>query len=54
MPKPFVQSLQDLLGESKVLSSDPELLCYSYDATALLSSKPDAVVRAKSADVKNG
>jgi glycolate oxidase len=47
MPKPFVQSLGDLLGKDNVLTSEPELLCYSYDATALVSSRPDAVVRAK-------
>ncbi|MBI4962270.1 MAG: FAD-binding protein [Desulfomonile tiedjei] len=42
---PFVSKLEDLLGREKVLSSETELFCYSYDATPLVSHKPDAVVR---------
>ncbi len=45
MRKPFVNELERLLGKSKVLSSEAELLCYSYDAAPLVSHKPDAVVR---------
>lgn len=48
MAKPFVAKLEQLLGKGKVLSTDAELLCYSYDATPLVSRRPDAVVRASS------
>ncbi len=41
---PVAQPLVELLGKAKVLSSDAELLCYSYDATPLVSHRPDAVV----------
>ena len=50
MKKPFVQKLEELVGKSKVLSSEAELLCYSYDSTPLISHKPDAVVRVISED----
>jgi len=50
MTRPFAQRLRELLGKDKVLTSDPELLCYSYDATPLFASRPDAVVRAESED----
>lgn len=40
--------LEAKLGKEKVLSSDPELLCYSYDATPRVSHRPDAVVRVAS------
>ncbi len=36
--------LRQLLGLKKGLHSDADLLCYSFDATPLLSHKPDAVV----------
>lgn len=44
----FVEELGRLLGKHKVLSSETDLLCYSYDATPLVSFKPAAVVRAGS------
>ncbi|MCL5965701.1 MAG: FAD-binding protein [Deltaproteobacteria bacterium] len=50
MAKPFVGKLEELLGKGKVLSSEAELLCYSYDATPLVSHRPDAVVRAAGED----
>lgn len=40
-----VHRLELTLGKHKVLSSDSELLCYSFDATPLLSHRPLAVVR---------
>jgi glycolate oxidase len=46
MNKTFAPRLEELLGSEKVLSSESELLCYSYDATPLTSFKPDAIVRA--------
>ncbi len=45
MAKPFVAKLEQLLGKEKVLSTDADLLCYSYDAAPLVSRRPDAVVR---------
>src|SRR4030042_1748305 len=45
---PFVLKLEELVGKSKVFSSEAELLCYSYDSTPLISHKPDAVVRVTS------
>jgi glycolate oxidase len=48
MAKPFVAKLKQLLGKERVLSTDAELLCYSYDATPLVSRRPDAVVRVSS------
>jgi glycolate oxidase len=39
-----------MLGEKKVLHSNADLLCYSYDATPLLSHKPDAVALPHSED----
>ena len=45
MNKSFVTKLEELVGRSKVLSSETELFCYSYDATPLVSHRPDAVVR---------
>ena len=46
MQRPFLLRLVELVGKEKVLASEPELLCYSYDATPLVSFRPDAVVRA--------
>lgn len=48
MNKPLVQKLEELVGKGKVLSTDAELLCYSYDSTPLVSHTPDAVVRLQS------
>ncbi|MBI5248851.1 MAG: FAD-binding protein [Desulfomonile tiedjei] len=48
MNNPMVQKLEELVGKGKVLSSEAELLCYSYDSTPLVSHKPDAVVRVAS------
>ena len=48
MQRPFLLRLVELVGKEKVLASEPELLCYSYDATPLVSFRPDAVVRAHS------
>jgi len=42
--------LKELLDPKKVLHSDADLLCYSYDATPLISHKPDAVVLPESDD----
>ncbi len=50
MNRPFVQHLKDVLGPSKVLASEAELLCYSYDSTPLVASKPEAVVRVTNED----
>ena len=38
--------LEELLGKEKVLSSEADRLCYSYDATPLVSCLPEVVVRA--------
>jgi glycolate oxidase len=46
MNKTFVSKLVEELGSPKVLYSEPDLVCYSYDATPLTSFKPDAIVRA--------
>jgi len=45
MTNTFVPKLEELLGRSKVLYSETERFCYSYDATPLVSHRPDAVVR---------
>jgi glycolate oxidase len=42
-----VSRLQEALGKSKVLTSETELYCYSYDATPLVSFQPDAIVKAQ-------
>ena len=42
--------LKESLGKSKVLDSETELYCYSYDATPLVSFKPDAVVKVENED----
>jgi glycolate oxidase len=47
---PLARKLEELVGGGKVFSSDAELLCYSYDATPLVSHQPDAVVRVTSED----
>jgi glycolate oxidase len=46
MTAPLVARLQDLIGKEKVLASDTELHCYSYDSTPLVAHRPQAVVRA--------
>ncbi len=46
----ILQRLRELVGKSKVLASDAELLCYSYDSTPMVSGRPDAVVRAANED----
>ncbi|MEW6352399.1 MAG: FAD-linked oxidase C-terminal domain-containing protein [Thermodesulfobacteriota bacterium] len=49
--KPNVfHELELRIGEGKVLSSEAELFCHSYDATPLLQKRPDAVVRVQSED----
>ena len=45
MSNMIARKLGDLVGSDKVLASDAELLCYSYDATPLVSGTPEAVVR---------
>ncbi len=50
MSNSVARRLQELLGAKKVLLSDADLLCYSYDATPLLAHKPDAVVLPDSED----
>lgn len=45
MNRHMAQRLAALLGNSRVLDSAPDLLCYSYDSTPLISHRPDAVVR---------
>lgn len=45
MTQDIRKKIGDMLGSDKVLTSDAELLCYSYDATPLVSGRPDAVVR---------
>ena len=50
MKKTYVSKLEELLGTQKVLSSECELLCYSYDSTPLISSQPDVIVRAHNED----
>ncbi len=50
MNNSLVSKLQELVGKGKVLSSEAELLCYSYDSTPLVSHVPDAVVRVASED----
>jgi glycolate oxidase len=46
----LVRELELRVGKEKVLSSETELLCYSYDATPLVSHKPDAIVKVTSED----
>ncbi len=48
MNNSLVSKLQELVGKGKVLSSEAELLCYSYDSTPLVSHAPDVVVRVAS------
>jgi glycolate oxidase len=45
MTKAFVSRLRELLGGQKVLATDADLLCYSYDATPLVTHRPDVAVR---------
>lgn len=45
MNRHVAQELAARLGNSRVLDSPSELLCYSYDSTPLVSHPPDAVVR---------
>ena len=42
----LARKLEELLGKEKVLSSEADRLCYSYDATPLVSHLPEVVVRA--------
>ncbi|MEW6284077.1 MAG: FAD-binding protein, partial [Candidatus Eremiobacterota bacterium] len=42
--------LRDLTGPERVISDASECLAYSYDATAMLSQRPDAVVMVRSAE----
>jgi glycolate oxidase len=44
----LARKLEELLGKEKVLSSEADRLCYSYDATPLLSHLPEVIVRASS------
>ncbi|MFH0823272.1 MAG: FAD-linked oxidase C-terminal domain-containing protein [Pseudomonadota bacterium] len=48
MTTPLVNKLRDLIGKGKVLASDAELLCYSYDSTPLVSHRPDVIARVSS------
>ncbi|MBI5572068.1 MAG: FAD-binding protein [Desulfomonile tiedjei] len=48
MTSSLARKLEELVGRGKVFSSDSELLCYSYDATPLVSHRPEAVVRVTS------
>jgi glycolate oxidase len=50
MSHSFLNKLRELIGNSKVLASDAELLCYSYDSTPLVSGRPDAVALATNED----
>ncbi len=45
MTKAFVSRLRELFGDHKVLAADADLLCYSYDATPLVTHRPDVAVR---------
>jgi glycolate oxidase len=42
------KKLQEMLRPGKVFSTETDLLCYSYDATPLVSHNPHAVVRVTS------
>lgn len=48
MTRHLSELLREKLGKTKVFTTDAELLCYSYDATPLVSHRPDAVVRVES------
>ncbi len=50
MDRHLATELAALLGNSRVLHSPSDLLCYSYDSTPLVSHRPDAVVRIFSQD----
>ena len=50
MNRHLAKELSSLLGNSRVLDSPTDLLCYSYDSTPLVSHRPDAVVRVFSED----
>lgn len=50
MSPSVVKALQERLGKKKVFASDAELLCYSYDATPLISHRPEVVVRVEEAE----
>jgi len=50
MTRSLVNVLQKLVGKNKVLFSDAERLCYSYDSTPLVSHRPDVVVRVTTED----
>ncbi|MDD3472995.1 MAG: FAD-linked oxidase C-terminal domain-containing protein [Syntrophaceae bacterium] len=47
MTNSVAAKLKESLGKSKVLASEAELFCYSYDATPLVSFRPEAVVKAE-------
>jgi len=46
MTAPLARKLEELLGKEKVLSSEADRLCHSYDATPLVSHLPEVVVHA--------
>jgi len=46
MTAPLARKLEELLGREKVLSSEADRLCHSYDATPLVYRLPEVVVRA--------
>jgi glycolate oxidase len=50
MQSSILRRLEELLGKSKVFSSDSDLLCYSYDSAPLVFGKPEAVVQVASED----
>ena len=50
----FITALQGLLGAKRVLSSDEDLIPYSFDGTAALKTRPGAVIFAESVQEVSG
>ncbi|MBI3599453.1 MAG: FAD-binding protein [Nitrospinae bacterium] len=49
MKKEIIKKLIDIVGKERVMSSDEDRICYSYDATGKMGI-PDVVVKPKTAD----
>jgi len=45
LDKKTLADLKELVGAENVLTAEEDLACYSYDATPLLSRRPEAVVK---------
>ncbi len=50
LPAQALRRLSDIVGAKNLLTSTEERLAYSYDATAMLSSRPEAIVFVETAE----